>query len=131
MAVNKKRIFYLSLFVLLLTVEILIALYVHDNIVRPYIGDVLVVILIYSFLKILFPETQRLPILVTVFAVLVEIMQGFDLIGKLGLSDNTLARIIIGTTFDIKDIACYVAGGAISFVWECMLSGRLSGGGKK
>ncbi|MCW5910752.1 MAG: DUF2809 domain-containing protein [Cyclobacteriaceae bacterium] len=31
--------------------EVLIALFVHDSFIRPYVGDVLVVILIYCFVK--------------------------------------------------------------------------------
>ena len=42
--------------VILLLTEVLIALYVHDAFVRPYIGDVLVVIVIYTFIRIFVPE---------------------------------------------------------------------------
>ncbi len=42
---------YFTLTVILLVVEILIAVYVHDRFIRPYFGDVLVVILVYCFLK--------------------------------------------------------------------------------
>ncbi len=45
---------YFLLFIALLIIEILIALYVHDEIVRPYIGDVLVSILVYCFVKAFF-----------------------------------------------------------------------------
>ena len=43
-----KRIGYAIATVILLLTEVLIALYVHDAFVRPYIGDVLVVIVIYT-----------------------------------------------------------------------------------
>ena len=36
----KKRIFYLISFLVIFCIEVLIALYVCDNFVRPYIGDV-------------------------------------------------------------------------------------------
>ena len=45
----KKRIFYIISFLVIFCIEVLIALYVCDNFVRPYIGDVLVVVLVYSF----------------------------------------------------------------------------------
>ena len=35
---------YFGLAVIILLVEVLIALYVHDDFIRPYLGDVLVVI---------------------------------------------------------------------------------------
>lgn len=47
-----KRIGYAIATVILLLTEVLIALYVHDAFVRPYIGDVLVVIVIYTFIRI-------------------------------------------------------------------------------
>ncbi len=48
MKINKR---YLSAFFILLTIEVFIALFVHDNFIRPYIGDVLVVIVIYTFIR--------------------------------------------------------------------------------
>ncbi|WP_366069085.1 DUF2809 domain-containing protein [Flavobacterium sp.] len=45
---------YFRLASLIFTVEILIALYVHDKIIRPYFGDVLVIVLIYCFIKSFF-----------------------------------------------------------------------------
>ena len=41
-----KRIGYAIATVILLLTEVLIALYVHDAFVRPYIGDVLVCLLV-------------------------------------------------------------------------------------
>ena len=43
-----KRIGYAIATVILLLIEVLIAVYVHDAFVRPYIGDVLVVVVIYT-----------------------------------------------------------------------------------
>ena len=51
----KKRIFYIISFLVIFCIEVLIALYVCDNFVRPYIGDVLVVVLVYSFVRIFLP----------------------------------------------------------------------------
>lgn len=44
----KKRLWYLTAFVILLMVEICIALFVHDRFIRPYVGDVLVTVLLYE-----------------------------------------------------------------------------------
>ena len=51
-----KRVFYLLATIVLIAVEVLIALFVHDNFVRPYIGDVIVVVVIYCFVRIFVPE---------------------------------------------------------------------------
>ena len=45
----KKRILYILTTIILLAVEVLIALYGHDDFVRPYIGDILVVIAMVSY----------------------------------------------------------------------------------
>ena len=97
----------------------LIALFVRDNFIRPYVGDMLVVVLIYTFLKIFFTEKPRtLPIYIFLFAVAVELMQGVNIVELLGLQDNHFISILIGTTFDIKDIICYAVGCLLCGVWE-------------
>ena len=49
MVIFNKTYFLLAL--LLLLAEVLIALYLHDALIRPYGGDFLVVILLYCFVK--------------------------------------------------------------------------------
>ena len=90
---------YLLITILLFVTELLIALYLHDGIIRPYIGDFLVVILIYSFVKAFF----NLPILATgigvlLFSYIIEILQYFHIVKRLGLQHCTIAKIIIGTS---------------------------------
>ena len=106
-----KRIVYGIAAIILLTVEVMIALFVHDGFIRPYLGDVLVVAVIYSFVRIFVPKRcHLLPLYVFVFACAVEALQLFDIVGFMGLSDNRFFRILIGSVFDIKDIICYAVG---------------------
>lgn len=73
MKINKG---YLATFFILLTIEVFIALFVHDNFIRPYIGDVLVVIVIYTFIRgIIGRKIKKLPIYIFLFGVLVEVLQ--------------------------------------------------------
>ena len=75
-----KRIGYAIATVILLLIEVLIAIYVHDAFVRPYIGDVLVVVVIYTFIRIFVPERCKLlPLYVFIFAALVEALQMFHI----------------------------------------------------
>lgn len=107
----RKRICYCIATLLLLLAEVLIALYVHDAFVRPYVGDVLVVILIYTFIRIFLPEGGKwLPLYIFLFAAGVEILQLFHLVERLGLENSSLFRILIGSVFDITDILCYAVG---------------------
>nr|WP_308743294.1 DUF2809 domain-containing protein [uncultured Anaerocolumna sp.] len=116
---KKQRIKYTITLVLLLFIEVLIALYVHDSFVRPYIGDVLVVIVLYCFIRIFIPDKFRLlPLYIFIFAAGVEVLQYFRLIQILGLENNIFLRVLIGSVFDMKDIGCYGVGSVILGVIE-------------
>lgn len=107
----RKRIVYIVLTVILLAVEVVIALFVHDRLIRPYIGDILVVVVVYTFIRIWIPDSVwLLPLYVFFFATAVEISQYFNLVELLGVSDNRFLRILLGTSFDVKDILCYAVG---------------------
>ena len=60
---KKLRAAYLTAFLALLCIEILIGAFVHDAFVRPYVGDVLVVILIYCLIRIVKPTGIKLLLL--------------------------------------------------------------------
>lgn len=114
----KKRIFYIISFLVIFCIEVFIALYVRDSFVRPYIGDALVVVLVYSFVRIFIPTgVPRLPFYVFLFACFVEVLQYFQLVETLGITNRAL-RIILGSTFDWKDIVCYGAGCIFIFLFE-------------
>lgn len=110
---------YFGLAILIFCVEVLIALFVHDNFIRPYIGDVLVVVLIYCFLK----SFLQLPvftaaIIVLLFSFTVEFLQLVHIVKQLGLEKSKIARIMIGTSFSWLDLFSYAAGTAIVMVVE-------------
>jgi len=116
---GNKRIKYGIVFFVLVVIEILIALYVHDAFIRPYVGDMLVVIIVYCFVRIFVPDKFRLlPLYVFLFATGVEYLQYFDLLGRIGLEDNIFFRTLLGSVFDIKDILCYAAGCILLAVFE-------------
>ncbi len=105
------RFRYFLGFLLLLFVEVIIALFVHDNFIRPYIGDVLVVFVIYAFVRIIFPKGVRnLAIYIFIFALTVELLQLINIVSLLGFSDNRFVSVLAGSVFDIRDIICYGIG---------------------
>jgi len=119
MDIREKRIAYGVATVGLFLVELLIALFVHDRFIRPYVGDVLVVVLLYTFVRIFLPEGIRLlPLYIFLFAAGVEVLQYFRIAEVLGLSDNRILSVVIGSVFDWKDIVCYGVGCGILFVYE-------------
>lgn len=105
---NKK--YFLPTF-LLLIIEICIALFVHDKIVRPYIGDYLVVMLVYCFVRAFVNCSVRAAAIFTLlFAYLVELLQYFNVVQLLGLQRSGVAGTVIGSSFEWTDIALYTAG---------------------
>ena len=113
---KKLRLTYTFAFLMLLLAEILIALFVRDNFIRPYVGDVLVTVLICCFLRIFIPRgVVALPIYVFIFAAAVEILQYFDIVRLLGLESNRFLSILIGRTFSFADLVCYAVGCLLFF----------------
>ena len=113
---------YFGIAILIFAVEILIAGFVRDNFVRPYLGDVLVVILIYCFIKTFF----QLPVVplamgVLVLSFIIELLQYLNIVERLGLEKSSVARTVIGTSFAWMDLLAYIAGIAIVLVVEKML----------
>lgn len=109
----KKRLICAGIFAAVLGIEILIALFVHDGFVRPYLGDVLAVVCVYFFARVILPEKPRyLSLFVTAFAFLVELVQ----LTTLSEALPSPLSVIVGGTFDFKDLACYLVGGAICFL---------------
>ena len=108
---HKQSKWYLLVTICLLFIEIAIALFVKDKIIRPYIGDLLVVILIYAFAKIWISNREILvAICVFVFACFIELLQYFHIVEVLGLDDNKVATVIIGSKFNTLDIVMYLMG---------------------
>lgn len=110
---------YFGLAVLIFTVEVLIALFINDNFVRPYLGDVLVVILIYCFMRsFLNLPVFTLAMFVLAFSFTIELLQYINIVEKLGLQRSKIARTVIGTSFAWIDLLAYLAGIAIVLVVE-------------
>jgi len=114
----KLNIKYLFAFFILLIVEIIIALFVNDAFVRPYLGDVLVVILMYCFIRGILKPIKFLPLYLFIFASAVELAQYFRIVSILNLEDNKVISTILGTSYDTKDILCYLAAIVILIIWE-------------
>ncbi|MCM1167016.1 MAG: DUF2809 domain-containing protein [Lachnospiraceae bacterium] len=107
----KKRLICGAVFAAALGIEILIALFVHDSFVRPYLGDVLAVVCVYFAARIIFVKTRYLSVPVTLFAFCVELVQ----ITNLSEILPKPLDIIVGGTFDFADLLCYLIGGAACF----------------
>lgn len=111
------RFFIITL--ILFLVEVFIALFVHDTFIRPFVGDVIVVWLIYYFLRTFLKiKPIYLAWFTLIFSFAVETAQYFKLVTILGLQNNKLARIVIGTSFSWGDMLCYFVGFLLLFLFD-------------
>ena len=95
----------------LFLVEVGIALWVRDSFVRPFVGDVLVVVLIYLVLRSFLPMApRRLALGVLVFACSIELLQAVDYVALLGLENIAWLSIALGRTFSWSDLLAYAVG---------------------
>jgi len=116
---------YLLIFCGLLATEIVIALFVNDAFVRPYVGDMLVTLLLCCLCRVIVPNNVRLlPVYVFIFAAVVEIGQYFDLVALLGLTDNRIISIALGRTFSWMDLVCYAVGCMVAFLLDQIIIRR-------
>ena len=107
-----KRLTYIIASTLLFGIEILIGVFAHGW-VRSYLGDVLVVILIYTLIRAVSVDKPSkwfiLPTAILIFSFIVEFLQLWGFCDRLGIEDKLL-RIIIGTGFSHIDLICYTIG---------------------
>lgn len=107
---------YAGISLLIFGVEVLIALFLDDKLIRPFFGDLLVVMLIY-FTLLTFIKISRRHVLATgvwLFALIIEYLQYLDIVSALGLRENEIVRIVLGSTFDWFDIMAYTFGALIA-----------------
>jgi hypothetical protein len=100
-------------------IEVAIALWVRDAIIRPYGGDVLAVILVYLGIRAV-SDVPVLPAAILAFAVgcTVEAAQAAHLLHLIGWADNAIASTVMGTSFSWGDIGCYAAGAIFAILAE-------------
>ena len=122
----KLRAAYGVLFAVLLIAEVYIALFVNDRFVRPYVGDMLVTLLLCCLCRMLIPtKIKALPVYTFLFAAAVEIGQYFDLVKLLGLEENRFLSVVMGRTFSAMDLVCYAAGCLVFFFVEILLQKQI------
>jgi hypothetical protein len=102
---------YFLLAIIFFITEVFIALFVRDGFIRPYVGDYLVVMLIYCAVKT-FAKAAPLKTAagVLIFSYVIEVLQYLDIVERLGLSGNAIAKTVIGYGFEWWDILAYTLG---------------------
>ena len=123
----KRRIIYAVLFVLLVGVEVVIALTQHDNFIRNYGGDVIVMWVLYCLVQMVLGGKNNhyvVNLCLLAFAFAVEFVQKWGFVDKFGI-ENQFLRVLFGTSFVVEDLLSYLAGTLIAcggvFVYDKLL----------
>ena len=114
---RRRRYWVASL--VLFAVELYLAVYVHDQLVRPFVGDVLVIVLIYSSLRIVWDaRVHTMALGVLALGCGVEVLQYFDYVALLGLQNQRVLSVLLGRTFSWMDFLAYFVGYLLILLWE-------------
>lgn len=101
-----------------LLVEIVIAKYMSGW-VRSYLGDVLVIVLLYSAIMSVAALNKKSVVLFTlIVAFAIEYGQYFKLAERLGFAPDSVAYIVLGNTFSGADLGCYAIGAILILLVE-------------
>lgn len=112
MKLTFNKVYFLKS-VFLFVIEVLIATILQKiYFLRAYVGDILVVMLIYTLILAFFKVKNKNKLLIGVFlfAVIVEILQFFKVADLLGFSKGSVGYIVMGNYFSWEDIICYGVG---------------------
>ncbi len=119
----KSAICYAAACLLLLFTEIVIGIY-GLGIVRAYVGDVLVILLLYCLIRIFTKALPRtLPLWLFGVGCLAELLQLIRLSDLLGFERGSLPSILIGTSASWWDVVCYAIGSILLYAAMLLLRG--------
>lgn len=120
MAWRKKlgtRAGYALAALLVFGIEVGIALGFSDAVIRPFVGDALVVVLLYAVAQAAVPRPPlRVALEVMLFAFTIEALQAVDYAAWLGADRSPLLSVLLGRTFAWGDFLAYAAGAALTLL---------------
>lgn len=118
----RLRTLYLLIVEGLFLLEVLIAGAMPGGFVRGSLGDVLVIALIYYFLRGVFNIRLGLTCALSIAAGFVaETLQAFRLAELLGFQKGSIPYVLLGNTFSALDLVMYVIGGLLAFALDLWL----------
>ncbi len=119
----KKRLIYFLISITALFCGILVAFYINQrSFMRGFAGDILIVIFIYSSVKVIMKETPPLRAAagVLAFSLFVEFIQ-YTGLPKHFSPHSIITILTLGSTYDPMDIAAYVIGVVVIFGIDTLL----------
>ncbi|AFK02033.1 hypothetical protein Emtol_0882 [Emticicia oligotrophica DSM 17448] len=105
-------------FLTLFIVEISIALWLDDALIRPFVGDTLAVILVFYFLKSFLKIADfQLGMISLGFAYFLELLQYCQFLKFTGLQQYRILVVVLGSSFDWRDLLAYTLGFVCIFLF--------------
>ena len=119
---NRRRNYLIGFFSLLI-IEILIASFIKDDFIRPYLGDFLVVIMLYCFLMgISRFSIYKSLFIVLIFSFKIEFLQLIDIVKLLQYQPPKPIMIILGSSFSVWDLVAYLLGLLSCLILEILIN---------
>lgn len=107
------------IFLLLFLVEVGIALWVDDAIIRPFFGDFLAVIALFFLLKTFLNFSDlNLAFVAVGIAYFLEFLQYCHFLKAVNLEKYKIIAIVLGSAFDWRDIFAYTLGIFVVFLFN-------------
>ena len=115
-----------TIFLILLIIEVIIALYIKQHFIRHVFGDYLcVIMLFYFFRSFLQLKPIYTALIVLIISFFIEILQLINIINILNIQNNII-KIIIGTSFSVIDLVAYSLGILTVLIFEKLNSSQFS-----
>lgn len=113
---KRRQVYFLLCIACFIICIIIVLFFNNDSFVRGYIGDFIIVILLYFFIKSIYDfQPINLALITLTFAFLTEFMQYIGIMNYFGLGNNLISKIIIGSEFDPFDLIAYVLGLCLAY----------------
>ncbi len=122
----RARATHLAIALAIFVAEVLIAtVFSRVVFVRAFVGDFLVVMLVYHVVKgFTLVRPRPLAVGVFLFACLVEGVQYFHPVDRLGLRHGSVLAIVMGNSFSWEDVLMYFLGCLASWLLDSRLLSR-------
>ena len=119
---NRRIVYIFTSLISFISCALIVAFFEGNLLIRGFVGDVIVIILLYAFIKSFVDvNTKKISIFLFFLSWFIEISQYFKFIEFLGLSNYKIARVVLGTTFDSKDLIAYTIGVIVIYLFDSKL----------
>lgn len=122
MKLNRKVVYIILTIICFAICVLIVAYFSKTPFIRGFVGDVVVIWLLYFLIKVFVDaKPLRLALFTLASAFIVEFLQYFRIIDLLGLEHSRIARIVIGSVFDPMDLLAYLTGAVLVYVIDSAL----------